>query len=401
MAEFADDFSYDGLKKYLAALEKWFFAQQFAAYHRAILPDGKMRLCLGVLVFGDYVDRFLRYGIPSLQAPGNLDALFEPRIIIHTDSASVDRIARAMAALPDHVSVDIYVVPDELIAQVGDHGGNKYWMLGTVCNLHMQQAKYLGHGYHMLMPDHVYACGYFANLARMAQQGERAIVQGAMSGRMEEVGPVLESTNGMIDPKHLNALVLDHLHPQLDPFLMSGDRVDYPVSLLLLMVGHDRAHIISPHMTIIYLAHEVLMRAPLRLFNTTDAQLPFFIPENINPYVPNADDGMSYTELSDMSKPPHKQGPVSLIEFCVRFWVQSYCCRGFERFFGLTTVMAFPDGYRPTLPVMTNDEIESMKMLVRSAVAHAFQEVHDLVPDELRIDPILRANRRLAEQKAA
>ena len=33
----------------------------------------------------------------------------------------------------------------------------------------------------MLMPDHVYAAGYFAGLHRLVEQGEQAIVQGGMS----------------------------------------------------------------------------------------------------------------------------------------------------------------------------------------------------------------------------
>lgn len=381
----AGEFQYEGLPRFVTNLEKWFSVEQRVAYDTAVLPDGKDRLLLGVLVFGTYVDRFLRYCVPSLLSPGNLKSLFEPLVVIHTNATSVGRIEAGIVELRKCARVEIYVVPEEILSQVPEKDANKYWLLGAALNLHMQQAKYWAHSYHMLMPDHVYAVGYFSALKWLAQKGKQAIVQGALSGQIEKIGPVLEDRLGSIGPSALASLVVDNMHGQMLPFLMNG-RVDYPTSLLMVMIGADRLHIMSPHMTIIYLSHALLMCIPLRLFNTTDSQLPFLIPDDVEPYVPSVEDGMVYAELSDLDKPAFFKEGCDLNEFCARFWIMNCCCRGYERFFGLTTVMQLTG--RPKLKPMSDDDISALKQRVRNAVAISYDEIYSSLPEHLRRDPM-------------
>jgi len=396
----SSDLDYNGLLRFVPALERWFYPQQRLAYDTSILPDGEDRLCLGVLVFGGYVDRFLKYCVPSLLAPGNVRSLFQPLIIIHTDAASVDALERGVSELRKISTVEIYLIPEEVLAIVPEHSANKYWLLGAALNLHMQQAKYRAHDYHMLMPDHVYGTGFFANMMRLAKDGKKAIVQGGLSGKMEVVGPMVEEANGAIGPADLNAAVLSNLHPQLYPFVMNW-RENFPISLLMILVGEQEVHIASPHMSIVYLSHELLMRMPLRLFNTTDAQLPFFIPEDVEPYVPGPDDGMVYVELSDIDKTtPWKDG-CTIEQFCARFWIQCYCIRGYERFFGLTTRHRFPAGYVPQIKPMTDREIEKIKYNVRSAVSASYEVIYPALPEVYRVDPHLRAMKMNESAEAA
>jgi hypothetical protein len=299
----AEDWNYPGLNRFATTMERWFYHEQHVAYANAVLPDGTWRLFLGMLVYGAYVDRFLRVCLPSLLAPGNVPALDEPTIVIHTDRASVDRIvAEVEKDLTRHAKVEVHIVPDAILDMVPENPANKYWLLGATHNLHMQQAKYRCHGYHMLMPDHVYADGYFANLVRLKDEGARAIVQGGLSAKLEAVAPVIEAQGGVIGPADLVGLAIENMHPQLDAFIING-RLDLPGSLLLIMIGDRAVHIVSPHMSIVYLAHDVLMRAPLRLFNTIDGQLPWFIPADVEPTVPSPSDGMVYVEVSDKDKP--------------------------------------------------------------------------------------------------
>lgn len=385
----AGDYGYPGLPRYITALEDWVHPEIRRAFDNAVLPDGRRRLCLGVIVYGAYVDRFLELCVPSLLAPGNIESLLDPLIIIHTDAASIPKLAAGLGRLLKFADIRIDTIPAPILEMVSENPANKYWLLGAAHNLHMQQAKYSGRGYHMLMPDHVYGIGYFENLARLAHEGKKAIVQGALSATLEEIGPAIEASRGAVEPDQLTALALDHLHAQVDPFLMNGRSLDeYPMSLLLVMVGQSATHLISPHMSIIYLSHDVLMRAPMRMPSTIDGQLPFFIPEDVEAYAPSPDDGMVYVEVSDRDKAGHWTGSATLDEFCARFWVMSYCCRGFERFFGLTTLLRHPQGYRPPLNPLSDDRIAAIKTRVREAVAVSYAPIYAALPERHRVDPL-------------
>lgn len=389
MLSIAERFDHPGLLRYVASLRAWFDPELQRAYEAAILPDGRWRLFLGMLAYGSYVERFLEFCAPSLLAPGNLDALFEPTLVIHTDAAGAALLARSprMAAIVRLARVEIHQVPAGVLEQVPIDPAHKYWLLGGAHNLHMQMAKYRAHAYHMLMPDHFYAAGYFANLARLAAAGHDAIVQGALSTRIEAIGPQLKARGCDVPADELVGLGLDHLHWHFHGLTMNG-RGDFNTSLLLLMIGADAVHIACPHMSPVYLSHAVLMRAPIRLFNTIDGQLPFLIPADIAPYVPAPSDGMAYMELSRSDKAFFGAG-CSLDQFCVRFWVVNYCQRGFERFFGLTTRLPLPPGYVPPVKPMTLAEIEDLLRIARSAVAASFKEIHAMLPDKLRTDPTL------------
>jgi hypothetical protein len=387
------DWNYPGLAAYVNAMQAWFYPNLHRARQTALTdmpdgPDGKWRLCLGVLVFGSYVERFLQLTVPSLLAPGNVRALPDPLVIVHTDAANVETLRVGLAALAEIARVEIHTVPQEILDKVGENPANKYWILGAAHNLHMQQAKYRGCAYHMLMPDHIYGAGFFANLSRLREEGKQAIVQGGLSARLEAVGPLLEAIGGAISPRKLTRLALDNLHSQMTPFIMNG-RVDWPSSLLLVMIGKSAVHMVCPHMSIVYLSHEVLMRAPTRLFNTIDGQLPWFIPDDVDAYVPGPDDEMVYVEVSDDDKPVYYANEGHTIEqFCAHFWGRLHCTRGFERFFNLTTVLPFPDGYRPPIAPMAEDAIGARKDAVRQALADNYDAVFALLPERMRIDPI-------------
>ena len=387
MTDKRETFDYDGLPAYIALLEDWTQGELNDAYDRAVLPDGEWRLAMGVLVFGRYVGRFLRYCVPSLLAPGNLPALNGCKIVIHTDAGAVPILRMGLRRLEGIADVEIRVVPDEIISKVGEHEANKYWLLSAAHNAEMQWAKYQSHAYHMLMPDHVYADGYFAGVKRLAETHD-AIVQTNISASMERVGPALDASGGVIEPKALNALALDNLHQQVTPYVMN-ERDDYPANLFLFFVGQS-VHIASPHMSIVYLSHSLLMKAPLRLFNTVDGQLPFFIPDDVEPYVPSPDDGMAYIEISDAEKPYNTADGCSLNEFCVRFWLFSYCHEAHARFFDLTTVLALPNGYEPPIAPMSETAVAAKLDEARTAVHQSLPKVLSLAPEDRRTDPLTR-----------
>lgn len=387
----AEDFEYEGLGQYIKEMEAWFSAELVSAYHAAVLPDGRWRLAMGVIVYGSYVDRFLRLCVPSLLAPGNLDALDDPLIIVHTDSASAERLRAELAALP--ARVEVHIVPDHIIAMVADNPANKYWLLGGAGHLHMQQAKYRAHAYHMLMPDHIYGTGYFANLRRLARDKE-VIVQGALSAVLEDAEPILVGRSCAMAPEELNALALDHLHQQIRPFVMN-DRDDMPANIFLIFVGEREAHIVSPHMSLVYMSHAALMKAPIRIFNTLDAQIPYYCGDQ-EPYMPVPDDGMAYIELSTTDKKYRPTASYTLDQFAAHFWVMTYCNAKFLRVFGLTTRLAFPPGYVPPFQPMSGPVIEARKYAIRARIKDSRETVLALLPDQWRADPLDRINSKAA-----
>lgn len=390
----AGEWEYPGLTRYITTLEAWFYAELHKAYGAAVPPDGRWRLCLGVLVYGDYLERFLTMCVPSLQTPGNLAALQDPLILIHTDAASVGKLEIGLGRLKRLARVEINVVPAEILDRVSENDANKYWLLGALGNLHMWMSKYKAHGYHMLMPDHVYAVGYFQGLRRLHERGEKAIVQGALSCVLEDVQPIIYERRLGFFADELNALALDHIHRQIRPFVMNG-RADLPSNVFMLWVGETEARITSPHMSIVYLAHEVLMRIPLRLFNTIDAQLPFFIPADVDFHIPLPQDGMAYIEVSDRAKPFRETRGYTIEELAAHFWTMVNTNREFMRFFRRPTVLALPKGYKSPFPPMSDDEIAERTGAIMSRLDEWRDVVHALLPEALRTDPIERA--RLAE----
>lgn len=386
-------------------MEQWFRREHLAAYGNQVLPDGKWRLCLAMLVYGNYVERFLRLCVPSLLAPGNISALFDPLIIIHTDAASFDAVDAGVEPLRKFARVEIYLVPQNIVMMAGEDKSNRYWLLSATDQLHMQQAKYRAHGFHMLMPDLVYAKGFFANLARLAVAGKSIIVQNVLSTRLEKVEKALAAVDHCIDPEELNALALDYLHPLFYPNVMNGKK-DFPQGLLLLMVGKSAVHIISPHMSIFYFAHEHLMNADIRLFNTIDSQLPYLVPKDVEPYVPSANDGMALIEVSDRHRVLTSDKSCSLLEYCARFWMVGYCELGYARFSGLTSVLPLPKDYhrrgrRRFLPdrikPMSDAKIAQVTATVRSALRDNYEALVTMMPEELRSDPLERVRREAAQ----
>lgn len=379
----------ESLRPFLTSIEEWIYPEFRTAWDNAELPDGKHRLFLGVLVYGKYVDRFLNICVPSLLAEGNLKSLYDPMLVVHTDAASVSKLTIGLAELQKYVRVEIHTLPESILSQIKDRPDNIYWLLGSVLNLHMHQAKYRAHAYHTLMPDHFYAMDYFANLDRL-RKDHPAIVQGAVSTHLEGLAPVLRDLHYSVHHKVLSTLGSEYLHPHMAPFVMNGrEPNDYPSSLMLLMFGEKGTYLFSPHMTPVYLSHDILMKAPIRMFNTLDAQLPFFIPEDVQPYCPSAEDGMVYIELSEGTRPVMRQPKCSSVEeFCARFWIVGTCERGYEKFFGLTTVQPYPEGYKSLRKPMSDQEISKIQKTIRKAVFKSHGTVQKTVPEPWRQDPM-------------
>lgn len=384
--------------EYTKELGEWFDIVLKREFERC--KPNNMRLLLGCVVWGEkYLNRFLQYGVPSLLAPANLPVLLGLGdticIMIHTnqDSFPILKADPGLLKLAElGACIELQPIPQSIIDKVPEHPKNKYKLIGAVHNLHMKQAKYMRCAYHMLMPDHVYSESYFFGLKVKAAEGHDAIVHGGLSCTIEDAASELVSEDGVLvrNARQLNGIAWNNLHDMFKPYVMNGRNLDKdcPVCSHMIFSSKRNVHVMSPHHSIAYLSHGALMRGPIRLFNTIDSQLPYFISESMKVTIPRPEDDMSYIEISDRQKDHRAPEPHDLLMFCLQFWLANYCEPGFLRFFEMDNILGLPDWFEPKVEPITENEIGLIKDRVRKAVRKNRERCIEAIRPELRDDPI-------------
>lgn len=312
---------------YIPSLKAWFRREWESLLGS---PPGRDHgFLLGCPIWGkDFVDRFFFFCLPSLLAPANLAALREngARLVIFTDDKddSFERFWLMKKALAEKgLAVQIMKLPPESMALIDDKPLNKYWLLGTVQNLLVQMAGHYGMAFHCLLPDHLYAHEYFPNLFRVAKDYE-GIAQTSISADIAGCLPELEQwrqTDGSLAVPDLDLgdMGWRHLHAQTRYNLLNDVDItqDMPRSHFQCWVGEDRLYLFCCHMNAAYLSARVCARAPIRLYNALDTELPAFMPETV--CVPELEDGMTFIELSDDRKLSGDKR-VPFAEFAFQCW---------------------------------------------------------------------------------
>jgi hypothetical protein len=321
---------------------------------KTIAPASEERLALGCTVFGDlHVERFVRYCLPSLMAQGNIESLSKPMLIIHTDEKHQEQVSAAVCRIHSHVNVLVSVIPAQVMS-AATHA-ERFALVSAATMIQIAKARAAGAAFHLLVPDHVYAQGFFRNLMRLAGEGHQAIIGGGLSADVDEIGPSLTSS---AEPADLNALAFRHLHPQFRALINNGHD-DFPYSTLYLYVGEREACVVSPHMAPLFLSPAVIARAEINPLLAIDAQLPDLIGDG-STIVPTPEDGIVYIELSGSEKghnAPHMRW--SPWDYCVNFYRLTNHDRRWLAYLAHPTWLAFPPDYRPAIePLMTKAEIE-------------------------------------------
>lgn len=298
---------------FLGLLENWFGHEMAELYReRPSRTDGILMCC--PLWGKRYVDRFGRYCLPTLLAEQNLAVLRgKCRILLFTDKPSFATLREWVRELERlHIDVQIFEIPQDIMEGItnqsrGDPVGNKYWALGVAGQLGLQHAGRHGLSYHMLMPDHVYAESYFPALQRLSQSHE-AIVQPGISASIEIAHEALyafrqEDGSLQIPDRELGQIGWMNLHKQTEAAVMNKATIptDLPESHFLLWQARDKLILHNCHMNAAYLSPELCRKAPTRIPATLDAELPAFIGKTPF-YVPKANDGLTFIELSDATK---------------------------------------------------------------------------------------------------
>jgi hypothetical protein len=160
-----------------------------------------MRFRFTFVVWGDWhIDQFARHGLPSLRAPGNLDA------IDHVVSAKTrPRDAERVRALLDGVNAEIEVLlPDDVGSDQATCNSTVFW---HNCNDRAVAAS-AGEAWGLLSPDMVWGEGTWRHhRAVLEGGGKKAIFRPLLRVDSERAGTVRDFRR-----RSLAAVALEHEH---------------------------------------------------------------------------------------------------------------------------------------------------------------------------------------------
>lgn len=140
----------------------------------------------------NYVDRFLRFTLPTLRAAGNLPALKhgarEMDVIFYTDAADATRLAPAIhdAGFP-HKFVILAPGPGEGV--LGGHGGT---VMKQLFQRGFDRAWEDGSVFVPVCGDVVYSDLFFDSAAAMMEEGRGAVLTQGAGINVEVIGPELD-----------------------------------------------------------------------------------------------------------------------------------------------------------------------------------------------------------------
>lgn len=305
------------LERYIPCLKAW-FRREWQAIHGQSSAPGR-GLLMGCPLWGEeYIDRFFHFSLPTIRAPKNIAALREHgcRLVIYTDDAGFDRFWVMKRALrKEGIDVEIKVIPQEIMDQVPDMPLNKYWLLGTVQQLLIQEAAECNMAFHALHPDHLHNEEYYPSMFKLVAAGNDCIAQTSISGDLEACLPELEQwREADKNSPHFGSLSIPalevgdmgwrHLHEQTRYNLMNDVDMTkgFPRTHFQCWQGEDKLYLYCCHMNAAYLSPAVCREAPVRLHNALDTELPFYMTPGGTVCVPEASDGMTFIELSDSAK---------------------------------------------------------------------------------------------------
>lgn len=159
-----------------------------------------MMFRFSLAVWGDWhIDQFVRNALPSLKAPGNLDAI-DYVIAVHTRPADVERLRAALEG-----------VNAELLAPIADDTAGDQTTANVTIQGYaardIQAAVAAGEVWGLLAPDMVWSEGTFALYRQLLEAGNRMVFRPLLRVDSEKAGTIRE-----FGARHLAALALDHEH---------------------------------------------------------------------------------------------------------------------------------------------------------------------------------------------
>jgi hypothetical protein len=363
-------------KVYIPRLQAWFWKQMADLYASPSAPEplNPQRVLMGLPLWGDdFIDRFCFFCLPSLRSKKNWEALAgRSRLVLFTDGPGFLRLFQVAADLERQgMKVDVHVIPPEVMefvdgtakakaqadldvmkgrgnattaelrqaeTEVKKAGSplNRYWLLGTCQNFSLQICRRDRWGYHALHPDHIHSEAYFANMFRLAESHDgiaSTTISAEITGVLDELEAYRQSDGSLVIPDlELGDMGWRHVHKQTLNNVMNGRDLnkELPDSHMLIWKGKDKIHLFCCHLNAVWIAPHVCARAPIRLYNAIDTEIPNFMDGLIA--IPEAHDGMTMLELSDDNK-KFNTHRVNFTDFAVRCWTTVHWRDNYTPFF--------------------------------------------------------------------
>jgi len=386
-------------ERYIPSLKAWFRREWKALNSQPPLPG--RGLLMGCPLWGkDFIDRFFYFCLPTILASKNLAALKKNgcRIVIYTDEGDdegFERFWQMKRDLRRHgIKVEIRGIPHEIIEQVPKLQLNKYWLLGTVQQLLIQEAAESGMAFHALHPDHLHNDTYYLNLFRLAKKNE-CIAQTSISADLEACLPELEQyrKDGALEIPALEVgdMGWRHMHKQTRYNLMNKVDItkEFPKTHFQCWQGRETLYLYCCHMNATYLSAEVCAKAPVRLHNALDTELPYFMPNGARICVPEASDGMTFIELSDDSKiGGTAQDRVPFTEFAAQCWSTVHFLDHWMPFFAVANEVPI----KPQPEGLAFEDIQKLQ----NSIVQALVNVKPALEDQMR-----KIAEKIAAERAA
>jgi hypothetical protein len=270
---------------------------------------GAPRLVMGCPIWGGtYREWFLKYGLPSILARPNRKALDAAgwQLVIYVEDPEV-WMAKVALAFPD-VPLQARPLPEGFVKAVKKNGQLKFLMVAAVHNLlAIETGRYPDAGFHMLLPDHVYSGGYFANLLWLAWK-HPAIIQTSLTSMAAELTPLLEpfragdNSLGIAAPL-LGRLGWETMTKQWRSWSLDGNETleQMPNTDFFFWRGSDHVRMHCAHQNLMWLSPNRCRHVTTELGGTMDSELPRYTRDYC--FTPQLTDDMAFIALANGGPP--------------------------------------------------------------------------------------------------
>lgn len=355
------------------------FSQELLGIHRA-MPRTDGGLLMGCPVWGaEYLDRMVRYSLPTLGTDKNLEALSGKAVIVFYGMPGERPGLWEATRWLRQVGIPTVWrdIPPDVMREV-INSQDKYGILAAVGNALAHEAGHNGMGLHFYCPDHAYSDGYFHAMARLSAKAA-AIVQQGPSAQLQPMAAEFErrrdqATGAIALPaRELGTLAYRHMHLRSSRTIINQAKFgeQWPCSHQVSWVGKDAFHMASTPQNIAYLSPQLCLDAPIAFTSTLDMLAPEYIPPG-EWIMPGPDDGMVFCELSG----PLLHTPSGWCDadvFALRYWQQVAFTTDYQEYFRRRCLTPI-DG-----PVewMDEAEIDDQHMRITAALEACRHEMQD------------------------
>jgi hypothetical protein len=265
---------------------------------------------ISLVVWGDeYINRFDRYCLASLAAPGNIPALRargRVTLLIHTTARDAPKIRYLEAIRRLGVRVRIWTIPDDVLRlAVGDL---KYWMLGAFQSIHLFHAAQRGANIIPVFPDCIYSANFCSNLLDVEGAAPDAVFLSSFKASRKAMTAALErfSRRGVyaVPGRDLLEHAMRHVDDHIVQCFIDPRSDTLPAHRMLWAHCGDHVEVRSPHYNAALIRNAAIARIRPRYLMTLDSEIDKILPSTSKIHFRSCADEYFATELLDEPTPP-------------------------------------------------------------------------------------------------